>query len=110
MVSDRQVRRLIKLKTRGRSLTNAASMAEMDEKTARKYLRSGKLPSESRARHTWRTRQDPFAEVWSEVQWMLENDARVIFQNPLHFAPYLNKRILARTPSVRCSTFAGQSP
>ena len=77
MVSDRQVRRLIKLRARGRSLTNAASMAEMDEKTARKYLRSGKLPSESRSRHTWRTRQDPFAEVWSEVQRILENDARI---------------------------------
>ena len=77
MVSDRQVRRLIKLKARGRSLTNAASMSEMDEKTARKYLRSGKLPSESRAPHTWRTRQDPFAEVWNEVQRILENDARI---------------------------------
>jgi len=77
MVSDRQVRRLIKLKTRGRSLTNAASMAEMDEKTARKYLRSGKLPSDSRAPHTWRTREDPFAEVWTEVQRFVQNDSRL---------------------------------
>ena len=53
MVSDRQVRRLIKLKARGRSLTNAASMAEMDEKTARKYLRWAGSPGESRTPHTW---------------------------------------------------------
>jgi len=46
-------------------------------KTARKYLRLGKLPSESRAPHTWRTRQDPFAEVWNEEQRILENDARI---------------------------------
>ncbi len=57
MVKDRQVRRLFKMKARGRSLTKAASHADMDEKTARKYLKLEKLPSEVKKSHTWRTRK-----------------------------------------------------
>jgi hypothetical protein len=44
----------------------------MDEKTARKYIRTGKLASEIEKEHTWRTREDPFAEVWEEVRKKLE--------------------------------------
>jgi hypothetical protein len=39
----------------------------MDEKTARKYRKLGKLPSEVKADHTWRTRENPFVEVWAKV-------------------------------------------
>jgi len=39
----------------------------MDEKTARKYLYAGKLPSELKTEHTWRTRTDPFEGHWEEV-------------------------------------------
>ncbi|HZU25566.1 MAG TPA: IS21 family transposase [Bryobacteraceae bacterium] len=46
----------------------AAAKAGMDPKTARKYLRDGRLPSETRSDRTWRTRSDPFAEVWDEVR------------------------------------------
>ncbi|MGH9424405.1 MAG: IS21 family transposase [Thermoanaerobaculia bacterium] len=49
------------------TLAIAAAKAGMDEKTARKYRRSGKLPNECRAEHTWRTRQDPFDSVWGEI-------------------------------------------
>jgi hypothetical protein len=40
----------------------------MDPKTARKYLRDGRLPSETRSDRTWRTRADPFADVWEELR------------------------------------------
>jgi hypothetical protein len=40
----------------------------MDVKTARKYQRLGRLPSEVKVAHSWRTREDPFAEVWEEVR------------------------------------------
>jgi transposase InsO family protein len=53
-------------------LKTAALRADMDEKTARKYLRAGKLPSQMRVRHTWRTRKDPFEAHWSEAERMLE--------------------------------------
>jgi hypothetical protein len=32
----------------------------------------GKLPSEIRVDHTWRTREDPFAEVWDQVKEKLK--------------------------------------
>ncbi len=50
----------------------AASKAGMDEKTARKYLRNKTLPSQQKKDHTWRTRKDPFEEVWSGIRDYLE--------------------------------------
>lgn len=47
----------------------------MDEKTARKYPKDGKFPSEMMQEHTWRTREDPFAEVWNEAKAFLELNA-----------------------------------
>ena len=46
----------------------AAAKAGMDEKTARKYLRSGELPSQCRKEHTWRTRPDPFEQEWEVIK------------------------------------------
>ncbi|GLI38802.1 hypothetical protein GHYDROH2_23030 [Geobacter hydrogenophilus] len=46
----------------------AAAKAGMDEKTARKYVKSGKLPSEFLKEHNWRTRTDPFEAHWEEVR------------------------------------------
>jgi hypothetical protein len=43
----------------------------MDEKTARKY-RKGTMPSELAPEHDWRTRTDPFEDVWAEVHEQLE--------------------------------------
>jgi len=39
----------------------------MDEKTARKYMRLDRLPSEIKEEHTWQTRKDPFEEVWEDL-------------------------------------------
>jgi hypothetical protein len=73
MVTDRQVRRLRKLLMAGKSLKGAALRADMDEKTARKYRDLGKLPTELETwPRTWRTRKDPFADVWQELCEMLE--------------------------------------
>ena len=59
MVTDNQVRMLMKLVNQEKLLKTAAAKAGMSEKTARKYLRSGELPSQSKVIHDWRTRQDP---------------------------------------------------
>jgi len=72
MVTDKQVRKLMEQIQKGKTLSKAALKAEMDEKTARKYVRAGKLPSEMKEPHTWRTRLDPFAEVWGEIEKELE--------------------------------------
>jgi len=71
MVTDRQVRRLKLIMQREKNLTLASDKAGMDVKTARKYIRLGQLPGEIKVDHTWRTREDPFKDVWEEVRSML---------------------------------------
>ena len=84
MVTDQQVRKLMKLIQSDMTLAVAAAKAGMDEKTARKYRDLGKLPSQSRKERTWSTRPNPFAEVWSEVVGLLEInpglEAKTIFE------------------------------
>ena len=75
MVTDRQFRRLMKLIKTEKTLAAAAAKAGMDEKTARKYRNAGKTPGELAKPHTWRTRPDPFAEVWPQVRDHLEDNA-----------------------------------
>ena len=62
----------------------AAAKAGMDAKTARKYLRDGQLPSESQQDRTWRTRPDPFTEVWEEVRQLVDAnpglEAKTLFE------------------------------
>ena len=72
MVTDQQVRKLMKLIQSEETLALAAAKAGMDEKTARKYRRSGQLPSQCRQAHTWKTRVDPFADHWQEIQELLQ--------------------------------------
>lgn len=83
MVTDRQVRLLMKGIQREKSLAVAAAKAGMSEKTARRYRDLGQLPSEARPRHDWRTRRDPFEKVWAEVRAHLEREpgleARTLF-------------------------------
>lgn len=95
MVTDQQVRRLFKLVQTEKNFGIAAMKAGMDEKTARKYRRLGKLPSEVDTAHRWRTRKDPFEDVWREIKSMLEInaglEAKTIFEdlqrrNPGQFA------------------------
>src|SRR5512147_1644638 len=71
MVTDRQFRRLRKLLQTESTLADAADKAGVDEKTARKYRDSDRLPSERHVPHTWRTREDPFQDVWPELEEML---------------------------------------
>jgi hypothetical protein len=78
MVTAQQVRKLMTLVKTEKNVSLAAAKAGMCEKTARKYVHSGKLPSESKPPHRWRTRADAFEEVW-EV-W--EEVARLLAANP----------------------------
>ena len=75
------------------SLETAAAKAGMDAKTARKYRRLGRMPSELTPGPRWRTRKDAFQEAWEEVQSLLEVnpelEARTIFE-------YLQRRYPGR--------------
>ena len=72
MVTDKQVRRLFSCLERGMSVAISAMKAGMSEKTARKYQAEWKLPGEMKKDRTWRTREDPFSEVWDEAREKLE--------------------------------------
>jgi hypothetical protein len=72
MVKDNQVRILMKALKTEKTKATAAAKAGMDEKTARKYERIGKFPSELKCEHSWRTRKDPFEDVWPEIRNHLE--------------------------------------
>ena len=57
-----------------KTLEAAASAAGMSERAARKWQR-GPLPSATKEPRTWRTRPDPFVEVWStEIEPLLVAD------------------------------------
>ncbi len=70
--SDNVIRKFFRLLNTERTLCAGASRAGISEKTARKYKRARRLPSELTKPHTWRTRQDAFQKVWSEVVKKLE--------------------------------------
>jgi transposase len=62
------------LLSQGIAQVTAAAKAGMSERTARKYAHSGRAPSQAKVAHTWRTRPDPFIEVWPEVEALLRQD------------------------------------
>lgn len=84
MISDRQVRKVIELMQSEPTKAIAAAKAGMSERSARKWSRLGKLPSEINAPHTWRTRKDPFDAVWAQLRPMFELnpglEAKTVFE------------------------------
>lgn len=83
MVNEQQVRRLMKELNEGETLERSALKSGMSETTARRY-RKGAAPKGDRPGRTYRTRTDPFAEVWAEIEKMLEGapglEAKTIFE------------------------------
>ncbi|KKM02917.1 hypothetical protein LCGC14_1779620 [marine sediment metagenome] len=85
MVTDLQVRKLFDMQNKHKYQYQAADAAGISGKTARKYLKNGKLPSQCKIDHTWPTRQDPFADNWAFVVKLLEDtqatlEAKTIFE------------------------------
>jgi hypothetical protein len=84
MVTNKQVRRLRKLSNTEKNQEIAASKAGMDPKTARRYLGLERLPSELKKERPWRTREDPFGEVWEAVERQIQEspglEAKTLFE------------------------------
>ncbi len=74
MITDNQVRKSKKYLAQGKTLEVSAAGSGMDEKTARKYRDEKRIPSEIRASRVreWRTRSDPFEDIWRIVEPFLE--------------------------------------
>jgi len=62
----------------------AAAKAGMDPTTARRYRNLERLPSELKKERPWRTREDPFSEVWDAVEKQIEEspnlEAKTLFE------------------------------
>ena len=75
MITDQQVVLLRQKLMDGKTQQTAAASAAMSERSARKWQR-GSLPSDRKADgRSWRTRPDPFADVWErDVEPLLRSD------------------------------------
>jgi hypothetical protein len=66
------------------SIGLASMRAGMDRKTGRKYVAAGLLPSAMVKERDWRTREDPFAEHWAEIEARLSEsptlEAKTLFE------------------------------
>src|ERR1700742_1860334 len=78
MVTDAQVRLLRRKIMEGKKQEPAPAAAGMSVRTARTWT-TGALPSQMKKPRTWRTRVDPFADVWSAATApLLRADARAV--------------------------------
>jgi hypothetical protein len=82
--TDAQVRLMMKERRQGRTQEQAAAKANVrNRRTVRKYEQLGQLPSEQKLPRTYRTRVDPFAEDWPDLEAMLQQapelEAQVLF-------------------------------
>jgi hypothetical protein len=109
MVMDQQVRTLWDWLGKEASLAFSAAKAGMDRKTARKYRSATRLPSqmsEQAPARIWRTREDPFADVWSEVEALLKEgpgwEAKTLFEE-------LQRRYPDQFARVNCARCSGGS-
>jgi len=75
--SDTDVGRLWMGLAREMSLVEAARWAGMSMPTARKYWKCGQMPSEIKPERDWRTRSNPFEEVWPEVEALVQDEPRL---------------------------------
>jgi hypothetical protein len=83
MVTDEQIRRLFMLVSKELTKEVAAAKAGMSPNTALKHRKTGRLPSQMKQPHHWRSRQDSFATEWARVvELLLVNhgiEAKTIF-------------------------------
>ncbi len=70
--TNKQIGKLMKLK-QTHSQEVAGLKVGVTRKTARKYIKESKLPSELKQQRNWLTRSDCFEEVWPKLAAMLQN-------------------------------------
>jgi transposase InsO family protein len=91
LITDRQYQRLMKHYNASGVLAHAAMKADVDPKTARRYVLAGKGPQEMKPLHTWRTRADPVHAIWEQAERMLvetpELEAKMLFEHLLADRP-----------------------
>lgn len=85
MITDNQALRLFALIKEENTVNISAMKTGMNVKTARKYLRNGKMPSQVKSDHHWKTREDPFEQTWPELKELLDVnpglEAKTLFEH-----------------------------
>lgn len=113
ITTDQQVRKLMEEMSKHGNQGIAALRAGMDRKTARKYLKAGKLPSELGTVRTWRTRADPFEVDWPYVVTMLtdapELEAKTLFEHLAERTPGTYEEGQVRTLQRRVERWRAES-
>lgn len=79
-ITDEQVRLLRRKLMEGKTQEAAAAAAAMSERSARNW-QEGRLPSEGKQPRTWRTRKDPFEDVWkARIEPLLVGDEKAVLE------------------------------
>jgi len=91
MVSDHQVLALWKEYNKNKVISISALKTGMSRKTASKYLRTNKLPSESKKERHWKTHPDKLESIWDEAIGYLKSapelEAKVLFEHLIELHP-----------------------
>lgn len=78
MISERQYQQLLLGHQKGYSLKKKAMKAGVSLNTARKYLKARTSPSSTKKPHTWKTRKDPFGDLWEkEIEPLLRREPKL---------------------------------
>lgn len=84
MFTDAEVRELFRLVDRGIPLVHAARAIGRSERAARRYVKERRLPSQMKQERTYRTRPDPFEDVWEDLRQRLADapslEAKTLFR------------------------------
>lgn len=71
MIDDRQILKLRRLLSSGKTLVESSLRTGMCERTARKYRAMKHLPSETKVPRAYRTRTDPLEAIWPSIEAQL---------------------------------------
>ncbi|MFT5525814.1 MAG: hypothetical protein ACI9HK_003784, partial [Pirellulaceae bacterium] len=72
MITDVRASKVFLLLHQDESVASISRRLKMSERTVRKYRDADQLPSQLEgAERSYRTRQDPLAEFWSEIDALL---------------------------------------
>lgn len=74
----------MKERSKGLPLQTSAAKAGMSRQTAAKYEKSGCMPSENKTPRRWRTRKNPFEDLWPRIEQILRDapgvQAKMVFE------------------------------
>ena len=74
MINDKQAKILMIEYQHTGSITMSSLKAVIDRDTGSKYIKNGKMPSESKPDHNWKTRKDAFEFVKGEIKEYIRLD------------------------------------